>query len=45
MLNVMRIDRGTDVRNDCKDASQETNTSEIDVLGYKDWKQIKEPIY
>jgi hypothetical protein len=45
MLNVMRIDRGAHIQRDCKEASQETNKSEIDIREYKHWRKLKRPAY
>ena len=41
MLNVMRIDKLTDVTSECKNASQGTNASKIDIHEFKYLAQFK----
>jgi len=41
VLNVMRIDRLTDVQSECKNASQETNASKIDIVAIRFVENLK----
>ena len=41
MLKVMRTDRLTDVQSECKNASQETNASKIDIVAIRFVENLK----
>jgi len=41
MLNFMRIDRGTDVQSDCKDASQETKSLKLTYVVINNGENLK----